>query len=155
MRYAEETLDVHGPWQEAQRRLDSHASASERVTQNKAQIRGLKQTIEDRRRDIAAEAPSAAGYPSGVQARRDFVKLLVESDGAVSAAEDMIAVCQSVLEDAQAELRHHELGLSVLTARMTELGGLLHFYAEAKSAQTARLQHLVMQPTQPEQQEKT
>lgn len=138
VRYAEETLDVHGPWTEAQERLAQHSDASVVATKAKGDIRTFRMQLKDRAAVIAADAPSQSGYPSGVQARREFIKLLISVDTETESLEDRIAECQATLEDAQADLKHHELGLHVLTARMTELGGLLQFYAVAKTTQISQ-----------------
>lgn len=135
--YAEKQLDVHGPWIEAQRRLDLHSQASENVRLAKDEIRALKQSLSDRQFEVTTEAPSTPGYPNAVQARKDFIKLMIAGDPTCNRIEREINHLQSVLDDYQSEVRHHDLGLSVLTARMNELSGLLSFYAAAKLAQTA------------------
>ncbi len=137
--YAEQVLDVHAPWKEAQERLDYHDTALNEVDRLKGEIRLLKQRIEDRKMEIATEAPSTQGYPEGVQARRDFVKLLQANDTALSELEEQIVQAEHDRDEWQSTAKHHELGLHVLTARMNGLGGLLQFYAVAKQAETAQI----------------
>lgn len=145
VQYAEEVLGVHVPWDEAQRRLELHAQASENVDLTRGELRANKQSLEDRKLEVATEAPSLAGYPEGVQARRDWTKLLIVNDEKIVKYEQQIAHLQTVLEDYQSQVKHHELGLHVLTARMTELGGLLMFYAAAKQAENTTL-HTTVSP---------
>jgi signal transduction histidine kinase len=143
VQYAEEVLDVHGPWEEAKSRLEQHTEASTRLFKVKQQVRAAKSDLDDQKRDIIARAPAMDGYPTNKTAQREFVKLLIEVDPDCIELQQTIADCQASLDDAQSDVKHHEIGLSVLSSRMAELGGLLHFYAAAKEAQTAqqRVQH--------------
>lgn len=138
VKYAEEHLDVHGPWKEAQFRLHEHFEASARVTATKSLIREHKRSIEDLKHEITALAPSLEGWPDKIMAQKDFIKLQIAESAEIQKHESTLASYQSEMEDAIAEARHHELGIGVLSARLVELGGLLHFYAESKHAETAR-----------------
>jgi hypothetical protein len=139
--YAEKQLDVHGPWKEAQRREEAHGVALQKIATIKSRVRELKGLLTDREHELRSEAPSVPDFPTAIQAKRDFVKLMIESDTTCTSLVTHLAECQSMLEDAQADVKYHELGVTVLSARLTELGGLLHFYAAAKEAQTAK-QHV-------------
>lgn len=142
VQYAEQVLDVHGPWVEAQDRLKLHAEASESVDQFKREMRARKRLIDDRKLELASAAPLMPGWPDkGVTAQRDFIKQVVADDDKLRELEASVAECQSAIEEAQSQVRHHELGIGFLTARLTELGGLLHFYAEAKAAETQTSVH--------------
>lgn len=136
VQYAEQVLAVHVPWEEAQRHLDLHADASEHVDLTRREIRAVKANIEDRKAEVTAEAPSTRGYPEGVQARRDFTKLLLASDDKLTSMEKHLDNLHSMLDDYQSAVKHHELALYAVTARMNELGGLLQFYSVAKAAET-------------------
>lgn len=106
----------------------------------RASIRALKQAHKMRLIEIAAEAPSTVPNFTDYNTtqRREAIKILVGGDEKIAEIEVDLSECQSVLDEANANLDHHKLGIGALTARMTELGGLLHFYAEAKHAQTAQ-----------------
>lgn len=135
--YAEKVLGVHLPWDEAQQRLEQHALAQDRMTMLRSNLRGLKNDLEAHKIELLNQG--AAMWPNdSVTARREKTKSLIASDGEHTRLEEAITECQFDLESAEADVRHHELGLHVLTARMTELGGLLNFYAEVKREITMR-----------------
>jgi chromosome segregation ATPase len=133
--YAEKVLGVHLPWDEALGRLLDHENATQAQAEIRNSIRTHKQRIEDRKFEVTTEAPSVEGYPDGVQARRDFVKVLLANDEQLGDLESTLDHLNSRLEHVSAEVKRHELALHVLVARMTELGGLLQFYAVAKQAE--------------------
>jgi hypothetical protein len=140
--YAEKVLDVHGPWTQAQERLTHYEKAVDVAAEARTGIRRLKQQIADRRTEILTEAPlTVPNYMDlNTTQKRDAIKILVSGDAVCNQLEDEMDDVQSALEQAQAEIKYHEQGLFVFTARMTELGGLLNFYAEVKAAQTAQRQ---------------
>lgn len=135
--YAEQVLQVHVPWQDAQDALAKHEAASNEVNRLRSEIRGCKQRIEDRKMEVATEAPSTEGYPAdGVQKQRDFVKILQGGDEQIADLESQSDDLHRQIETQQAIVKHQDLRLYATTARMNELGGLLHFYAEAKAAES-------------------
>lgn len=141
MQYAEQTLEVHVPWEDAKFCLDVHAETTLKVDELRRKIRGHKQRIEDRKMEVATEAPSHPDYPpDGVTKQRDFLKVLLGNDQDLSDLESALDAMTSDLEHHTSLVKHQELRLYALTARMNELGGLLNFYAVAKSAET-QVQH--------------
>lgn len=136
--YAEQELGVHIPWQEAQDRLASHENATNTVTHFKNLLRMSKDYLEDAKREARAEAPSQIQFfdSLSVKERDQAVRDFIANSPKVTSVEQDIRSFQGDLDRAEGELKHHELGLKVLSSRMTELGGLLHFYAEVKRAET-------------------
>ena len=138
--YAENVLGVHNPWSESLRRLESHRVAGERIASIKTEIRNTKASVDDRRLSLISEAP--AKYPDlSITARKDQLRIDFAHDAHLIHLEQEVRRLEGELDSAEAERRHHELGLHILTARMNELGGLLNFYAEAKAA-AGRKKHL-------------
>ncbi len=135
VQYAEETLGVHVPWDDSQDALERHDQFSNKCETLRGSIRGMKQRIEDRKLEVASEAPSSQGYPlDGVTKQRDFLKQLQAADKELSDLESKLDADQALLDHAEIGRKHQELRLFACTARMTELGGLLQFYAVAKAA---------------------
>lgn len=134
--YAERTLGVHVPWQQARSLLEAHEHKSRELVQVKSNIRFTKAAIADRTMEVRTEAPAHAEFPvKGVQEREKFVKLLCFVDDTIRAGNDELEELLSEQDSVEASLKHIEVSLNVLTARMNELSGLLDFYAAAKSAE--------------------
>lgn len=134
--YAEETLGVHVPWAEAQDRLALHANATARVASAKTELRILRASLDMHKMNARNLAPSMENWPEKVKDQEQFVRDVVARDTQVQYFETQIVVQHNNLDEAESDERHHRLGLEVLSSRMTELGGLLHFYAEVKRAET-------------------
>lgn len=105
-------------------------------------MREQKSKLSDRKLEVAAEMPSRDGYAAmKVTDQREALKRALADDPTCNEVETKIEELQSEVDIKSAELKHHELGLSVLSARMHELGGLLSFYSAAKQAEITR-QHV-------------
>ena len=148
VKYAEDVLGVHVPWVEAQERLAAHAEVSKNVTFAKSELRILRASLEMHKANARTLAPSMQGWPEKVKEQEQFIRDVVTRDNQVVYFETQIIVHQNKLDEAEADERHHRLGLEVLSSRMTELGGLLHFYAEVKRAETEAQVHGSTSPTQ-------
>jgi hypothetical protein len=130
--YAEDTLKVHAVWVEAQSRLDTHARLVTERVQTLRDLRAVREEISDRKLELASD-PAAAGSSHAERERN--LKALVSADHTVRTLQAQEADLMATVDMADAELKHHEVGLRVLAARMTELGGLLQFYASRKPHQ--------------------
>lgn len=130
--YAEDVLGVHAVWVEADERLAAHGKLVRERADLHKQIRTIKTRIVDRETDLTVDAPSAFPDASATERTR-LLKVAFHKDAALQdmrAEEDDL---QATLDMIDADVRHHETGLRVLSARMEELAGLLHFYASARS----------------------
>lgn len=136
VKYAEDVLGVHLPWEEVQDRLSRHAAASQQADETAIQLRATRRNLEDRKRHITAEAPSFSDWPDKVTPQREYLKRLIDNDAECLKLERSIEELQAAHDEYKSTARHHELGINALSARMTELGGLLTFYAEVKRAET-------------------
>lgn len=138
VKYAENDLGVHQPWEEAQNRLSLYGIASDAIAEHKRELRTLKAQIEDAKHNVRTVAPSEVDFwDSMSQKDRDqAIKDKIADSDYITELEKRVREHQASLDTAESEARHHELGLKVLSSRMTELGGLLSFYAEVKRAET-------------------
>lgn len=134
--YAEQVLGVHAPWQEVQERLSNHAAASESADETAIQLRATRRELEDRKRNITNLAPQSVNWPDKVTPQKEFIKRAIDNDEECLRLERSIEELQAAHDEYKSTARHHELGIHALSARMTELGGLLTFYSEVKRAET-------------------
>lgn len=132
VQYAEDKLGVHAPWDDAQRFITQHEEATTKLKELRPQIRSLKIQIDDRKLEIVT---GAAGSWNDVAAtvRKERIKGLVDNDPDLRELEGELFDAQQALDHAEADIKHAEVVLHAVTARMIELGGLLTFYAINKS----------------------
>lgn len=136
VQYAENTLGVHTPWSEAQTRLASHDSYTTAEVGAAALIRLLKDQIADYEAEVVSQW--RADEPSlSATAFKQYVKDRLGVDTNWRKLRDDLTAHEVARDAAEAGRRHEEQGLRVLSARMEELAGLLHFYAAAKTEQGA------------------
>ena len=128
VKYAEDTLGVHAVWDEAQDRLELHRSNSVERSKTHTELRTLRRQIADREMDLTAEAPTL--WPDANSTERGrLLKVHIQHDSAIQDMRSHEDDLQATLDLLDAEIRHDEMGLRVLAARMAELGGLLQFYS--------------------------
>lgn len=139
VKYAEEVLGVHVPWEEVQNRIQAHAAASRQADQTAIQLRSTRRELEDRKREITNLAPQSFNWPDKVTPQKEFIKRAIDNDEECLRMERSIEELQAAHDEYKSTARHHELGINALSARMTELGGLLTFYSEVKRAETTSL----------------
>lgn len=132
--YAEETLGVHKVWEEAQERLGLHSLAKSEYLEALKAIRSYESGMADRVATLVAEQ-RGLNPDMKVTAFREHMKAVEADDEAMKVFHTSLALAKDERDEAEQEMRHHELGLRALTARMTELAGLLEFYAAAKAQQ--------------------
>lgn len=138
VKYAEETLDVHGPWREAQALLTEQENLSSQIVSIRHAIRGSEDTLREREFDLLNDALVTS--QSSATARKEAHKQITATDFQCTEARTIISTYKNSLEESEARLHFIERKLHVLTARMNELGGLLQFYAAAKLASSAPVQ---------------
>lgn len=134
--YAEDTLGVHHVWDEAQTRLREHDTAKGAYLAAHAAIRAAELLMADREAEIVNE--ERGKHPDmKITEFKLHVKTVSQTDPIYAEHEEIVHAQKAVKETMEQEMRHHELGVRAATARMTELGGLLEFYAASKRAATA------------------
>lgn len=134
--YAEQSLGVHKVYDEAATRLNEHAHLTDEIKALNAKIRQVKESITDRESLIVAqEGGNIAGLSK--TAAKEHMKAAFDADDEINRLRGLLADAEAERADADATLRHHALGVQMLTARMQELGGLLEFYAAAKRNTTS------------------
>lgn len=131
--YAEDTLGVHDVWTDAQRRLEQHAAAvAERAALTTA-IRRLKVRITDREAELTSDLTAVHADVKTVTERNKLVKEGIQKDPQVQDMKSELDDLEATRDMVSADIARHEQGCHVLAARMTELGGLLNFYAAARN----------------------
>ncbi len=131
--YAEETLGVHDVYAECRTRLQGHDEARNIYLDAIAQLRDLRAAVTTREAEITSD--ERGEHPEmKITAFKDHLKVVFEADTVHMAYRDEIAIQEIRRDQAESEMRHHELGIRALTARMHELAGLLAFYGAAKEA---------------------
>ncbi len=131
--YAEEVLGVHQVWDEANTRLAAHEEAKNTFLTSLSGIRYLEEQIAVREAAIVTEQRGEHPDMKIMEFKQHVATLLASDPDAMQHATDLREE-KDTKERAEQDMRHHELGLRALTARMTELAGLLEFYAAAKQA---------------------
>lgn len=135
VQYAEETLGVHGVWQECQDRLAAHDQAKALYLKALSGLRDTKAELADRERSIVSD--ERGNHPDmKPMAFKDHIKSVLDGDLYIKGYRKDLAGFESLRDEAEADMRHHELGVRALTARMHELAGLLDFYGAAKATKT-------------------
>ena len=129
--YAEKTLGVHEPWEEAQLRVTQHDQALEVFNSCKAHLRDIHERMADREQQVLADG-RAKYQELSATAFGPVAKGLLQNDPELKELRAEERSLQFQQDEAEASVKHHALGLQVLAARMTALGGLLNFYAAAK-----------------------
>ncbi len=130
--YAEETLGVHAVYEEAVERLAKHEAAKTAYLTSLGGIRYAEQQIESREAEIVSE--QRGEHPDmGIQEFKLHVKTVGAGDDRMQELSSALTEEKANRDESEQDMRHHELGVRALTARMQELGGLLDFYAAAKS----------------------
>lgn len=129
--YAEKVLGIHTVYEEAQQRLDQHEASMQRIRELKNDLRNYRNQRTDKEMELVTLAPQMWPHDSAT-ARKEKLKLHMANDPDLRELDHKIDVCKFELDSAESEARHHELGLNVLSARMNQLGGVMHYYAEVK-----------------------
>lgn len=131
--YAEETLGVHSVYEEAERRYQLHAEASDALDRTSDEIRSVRASIEASEIELISDlrgSEEAKGMSK--TAFGDYLKEKLKEDADLRVWRIRLADLEGVRAEFERALKHHQLGIHLATARMEELGGLLEFYAAVK-----------------------
>lgn len=133
--YAEKDLGVHKVWEETQTRLERHAELTERLADLHQQITTYKEGLADRESIIISDQGAHIAGMTKTAAKEHMNQAILD-DPEHLRIRNALSEAESFRWQYDIELKHHSMGLTVLAARMQELGGLLHFYAVTKSNTT-------------------
>ena len=132
--YAESVLGVHVVHDEALQEYDGFVNAQRRLEQTNSVIRSVKDEIEDREAEvIAAEGPATAGLSA--TAAKAHMKSAIDADPQCRDLRSRLHELEADRALHERDIAIHRMGVELRVARMLELGGLLQFYAAAKTAQ--------------------
>lgn len=129
--YAENQLGVHAIWQAAESELQTHGKAIEELKACNRRISDLRIQLEDRERDVANETDLSEC--TSKTAIKETIKAAIESDSAAIKLRKEIATVETDKAAHDLDARHAKYGVELHSARLVELGGLLNFYAAAKT----------------------
>lgn len=132
--YAEDVLNVHGVYGEARELTEALEDARARHSKANVSVRNLRERLADEEARLTLEARGENPDLSATAFERQL-RLLLQEDEGLRSIRRQILEAQAVLDETEAEYRVLDRRIDVATARLVELGGLLHFYAAARSSQ--------------------
>lgn len=132
VQYAQDTLGVHDVHNEANAALAALGAAQNTLNAATSEIRSLHEALADRETDLTM-AERASNADMSQTAFDKYIKQVVQKDRDHADLRDTLVAAQNRRDDAEAQVRQAEMRIRIATARMEELGGLLAFYAAAKS----------------------
>lgn len=135
--YAEVDLKVHDTFHDAWEVNEAHSAAVVRRVGHLTKLREVRDDIEHREHEIVTELRGKYMDASEAALSRT-IKLAFKDDPHLQSLVRMERVIQGEVDGTDAEIDSLKSTLKLLTARLTELGGLLNFYAAAKSAAAIR-----------------
>lgn len=133
--YAEVELGVHSTWTDATARLDALQQALQTEHEAAQAIKQTKDKLADREREIVTQTRGGFHELSDT-AWKTKLKELVHDDPASKELRDSLRSHEASHDQAGADVRYHTQGVQLYTARITELGGLLNFYAASRIGAT-------------------
>lgn len=133
--YAEEDLKVHDTFHDAVNVNEALSVAIMRRVGQSALLRETRDDIEQREHEITTDLSGKLMGESLAAFQRSF-KMACKDDPRLKTLHNMERVTQGEIDGTDAEIESLKATLKLLTARLTELGGLLNFYASAKLAAT-------------------
>lgn len=134
--YAEQELGVHTVYEELEAALLIHEECSGRVSACRVQIRRIEAEIADKEAEILDQVWADHSGESGAEKERIY-KRKVSNSSTIRRLKADVRDHEDELEREKAAQHHASLKCAALSARLTELGGLLTFYAAAKLAAAA------------------
>lgn len=128
--YAEETLGVHKVYIEAESLLAQYKTMSDTLKGVSADIRAHRAHEAELERAITASVdPSGA---TSKTALKELIKFAIENDPKIIEIREKIQEFEQARFVLETDMHFAEVHLRTLQSRMTELGGLLQFYAATK-----------------------
>ena len=131
--YAEQELGVHDVWNQAQQRLAQHAAAVAEKASLTTSIRRLKVRMADREAELTSDLIGLHADLKTATERTKAVKDGIQKDSQMRDLRAELDDLESTRDMITADISSHEQGCHVMAARMVELGGLLQFYAAART----------------------
>ena len=135
--YAEVDLKVHETFHDAWQVNEAHSAAVMRRVTQMQKLRECRDDIEYREHEIVTDLRGKYMDASEAALTR-AVKLAFKDDTHLQSLSRMERVMQGEIDGTDAEIDSLKSTLKLLTARLSELGGLLNFYAAAKAAAATR-----------------
>lgn len=129
--YAEDELQVHTVWEQAQSRMQDLHQALKASAEIVTAIRDTKDKLADREREIVTTTRGAF-HELSETAWSKKLKELVHDDPTSKDLRDLLRGHEAAHDEAEADVKYHTQGVQLYQARMIELGGLLNFYAATK-----------------------
>jgi hypothetical protein len=131
VQYAEDVLEVHKVWQQAQERFDQYTSALGDRAKLQSDLRKIRASLSDREAILIQEGRIKYAELSATAFDKVY-RTLVHDDSDHRELREHERERQCDLDLVEADISAHEYQLKLFTSRMNELGGLLEFYAAAK-----------------------
>lgn len=132
MNYAEQVLGVHSVYDEAKAATADLKEAHKAVVEWAGQKRDLVESINDRTAVLTGELRATYNDMSAT-AFKPVLDNALQLDDDLKRLRRELASAQREHDRAEAAVREIEQVIRVLSTRMDELGGLLHFYAAVKT----------------------
>lgn len=133
--YAEMTLGVHSVYETAQQAADEYERASERLAAYRITKSEAEQNLVDIEADLLRDVWT--NHPDTSQAARDrLLKAALSESEEARALRKQIADSTEMISMEEGRRTAARIRAEIYTARMNELGGYLHYLAEAKRAAT-------------------
>lgn len=146
LKYAEETLGVHGVYYESRQVWANLNTSLNELTALRNERSDIQEKLADRRADLVAE--ERGKHPDMAVTRfEEHVKMQDRRDDEMRALRMSLSKLNGDIVAHENIVEGLKAGMRVLSGRMNELGGLLTFLASLKDAETSRLQSL--QATEP------
>lgn len=135
VKYAE-SLGVHDVHTEAREALAIHKTAQQQLVDANAERREIAERLNEREVELTAEQ-RAEYHELSATAFEKVIRGALQTDSQMKALRAELRESQARVDQAEADIREAEMTIRMLSARMTELGGLLTFFASAKNASNA------------------
>ena len=139
VQYAEDDLGVHAVYADAREAQEALDAALDKYSQCASVIRSVHDSIDQRKFELASQI-RAEKHDISQNALDRALKESERSDEQLIALRSQLLEKQDEQEVAHAVIEKNKYRLRVLSARMTELGGMLAYLASAKNAATAQRQ---------------
>jgi hypothetical protein len=135
VQYAETILGVHTEYEALESIITDLDDALKNQAALSVMVRQLRHSLSEREYEITCKV--RAEYESSSQAAFDRkVKELIDADPDVQSFRQEILNASNRADTQSAEVRTLEVRAKAKNSRLVELGGLLHYYASCKEAQT-------------------
>lgn len=133
IRYAEDNLNVHGVYDEAQAARGRLDDLMTEIAGARDQRREAEEALRDREMELAAD--EWANHPEFSATKMDgHLKTVRHNDGFHRAARDKVAKIVSDIEGLEYDIRLAEVDIRIAVARLHELGGYFEYLAAIKQA---------------------